>query len=606
MKNTLQILTAFVMSLAIIIGGSQWANADEIEISDWHDLNDVRNDLEAEYVLLNDLDEDTDGYGDYNDEGWEPIGDADNRFMGSFDGQGYTIRGLTIDTEATWGGLFARAFQANIHDLSVLDADITSTDVGGIGVLAGELEVTDVENVTVSGTITSTGQNTLFGGLSGRQSAGNVRNVGSYVDINTEGRIVGGIYGQMTAGAVLEQAYYKGSITTDNPSDMNRWIGGINGQHGGGSMIYDSYAIADVKGTYRIGGIVGHHWRGGARVINSYFVGEVEGDQEWIDAFNDTTDADDQIEDIQVGGVVGYKDPPQDPQTDDDISMLINTFWDTDVSGLEDAYGDGEYHEDAEIAEGKTTDEMKDSDTFAEWNFDDIWAIDESVNEGYPFLQFEDVEDGYELTLNVDMSRVDEFEDAPEFDPDAHDVYVAGTFAGDWTQPGQDTDFMLEPSDDEDIYTITLTVEGGEHEYKYFLIEDEPDWDVGEWEGDPNRDIEVTGDKVVDNTFGDQEEVTSAEVITESEVPGEYQLEQNYPNPFNPSTNIEFTIPNNMDVRLDVYNSLGQRVATLVDDRLSAGTHTATFDASGLSSGTYIYRITAGSHVESRTMTFIK
>ena len=89
-------------------------------------------------------------------------------------------------------------------------------------------------------------------------------------------------------------------------------------------------------------------------------------------------------------------------------------------------------------------------------------------------------------------------------------------------------------------------------------------------------------------------------------LPGTYQLEQNYPNPFNPSTKIDFTIPTSGPVQLKVYNVLGQEVATLVNETLTPGSHTATFDASRLASGIYMYKITAGSFVSTRKMVLLK
>ena len=91
-----------------------------------------------------------------------------------------------------------------------------------------------------------------------------------------------------------------------------------------------------------------------------------------------------------------------------------------------------------------------------------------------------------------------------------------------------------------------------------------------------------------------------------ADVPAEFELRQNYPNPFNPTTQIEFSVPENADVRLDVYNVTGQRVATLVNESMSAGTHSVSFDAQNLASGIYLYRLQAGNTVLTRKMTLVK
>jgi hypothetical protein len=83
------------------------------------------------------------------------------------------------------------------------------------------------------------------------------------------------------------------------------------------------------------------------------------------------------------------------------------------------------------------------------------------------------------------------------------------------------------------------------------------------------------------------------QTATESvdEVPSSYALEQNFPNPFNPVTRIAYSVPQAGQISLKVHNTLGQVVATLVDGNSPAGNHTVTFDAGGLPSGVYYYRL---------------
>ncbi len=86
----------------------------------------------------------------------------------------------------------------------------------------------------------------------------------------------------------------------------------------------------------------------------------------------------------------------------------------------------------------------------------------------------------------------------------------------------------------------------------------------------------------------------------------EFELQQNYPNPFNPTTNIKYSLPASQNVTLKVYNMLGREVATLVNQKQSAGVHTVTFDAKDLSSGVYFYRIKTENKQKVRKMLLVK
>ena len=92
-----------------------------------------------------------------------------------------------------------------------------------------------------------------------------------------------------------------------------------------------------------------------------------------------------------------------------------------------------------------------------------------------------------------------------------------------------------------------------------------------------------------------------------------FQLEQNYPNPFNPSTKIRYSIPNvtlsgveGSRVQLKVYDVLGNEVATLVNEEKPAGSYEVDFNASQLSSGIYLYKLTAGNFIQTRKMILVK
>jgi hypothetical protein len=99
--------------------------------------------------------------------------------------------------------------------------------------------------------------------------------------------------------------------------------------------------------------------------------------------------------------------------------------------------------------------------------------------------------------------------------------------------------------------------------------------------------------------------VTSVQQIAPG-VTTSYALRQNYPNPFNPATKIDYTVARSGPVSIKVYNTLGQEVATLLDEHLAPGEYQVTFDGAHLPSGVYVYTMRAGSFSESRKFILMK
>jgi hypothetical protein len=91
-----------------------------------------------------------------------------------------------------------------------------------------------------------------------------------------------------------------------------------------------------------------------------------------------------------------------------------------------------------------------------------------------------------------------------------------------------------------------------------------------------------------------------------SEVPLTFELKQNYPNPFNPTTTINYQLAKQSNVQLDVFNTLGQKVMSLVNERQAAGVYNVQFDARNLASGIYFYRIQAENFVKVQKMVLMK
>jgi hypothetical protein len=90
------------------------------------------------------------------------------------------------------------------------------------------------------------------------------------------------------------------------------------------------------------------------------------------------------------------------------------------------------------------------------------------------------------------------------------------------------------------------------------------------------------------------------------EIPSNFYLYQNYPNPFNPTTTIQYSVPRSSLVSLNVYDLLGQKVGSLVNEQKVPGVYTVNFDGSNLSSGIYFYRLHAGSYTQVKKLILMK
>jgi hypothetical protein len=117
------------------------------------------------------------------------------------------------------------------------------------------------------------------------------------------------------------------------------------------------------------------------------------------------------------------------------------------------------------------------------------------------------------------------------------------------------------------------------------------------------------GDSTITINFKGFSSSQTGVINISNEMPTEFSLMQNYPNPFNPVTRIRFAIPENLSgnfVTLKVYDITGKEVSVLVNTSLNTGYYETNFDAAGLSSGVYVYRLQAGNVVNQRKMTVIK
>jgi hypothetical protein len=259
-------------------GGSCVVNppSEAIEIQDWYDLDDIRDNRSDSYILVNDLDSTTAGYEELAGptanlgKGWEPIGDWEySGFSGTFDGQGYEIRDLFISRPEEDGvGLFGSIDDgAHIENTGVANAIVTGRrNVGGLVGLSGQ----QFHNTTVSNCYAS-------GNISGQASIGGLVGVnrGTVTDCYSSSSVtgnvfVGGLVGGISYGAV-SGSYATGSVTGLSV------VGGLSGRNCG--TVSNCYATGNITGDDNIGGLAGQNWGvDEASVNNSHSTGNVNGE----------------------------------------------------------------------------------------------------------------------------------------------------------------------------------------------------------------------------------------------------------------------------------------------------------------------------------------
>lgn len=318
------------------------------EIEDWHDLDSVRENLDGDYVLVADLDDETAGYDEHvcePERGWEPIGDAETEFTGRFDGQDHEIADLKTNvpvTERRAAGLFGVSM-GSLENVLIINADIS----GGFG---GAL-VTQNEGKIVASSVRDadiTGERTV-GGLVGINNGGKIV-MSSVRDSNITGeRAVGGLVGRNAGIDGILRESFASEVTVIGDEAVGGHIGGVRGF----SEVAASWATGDVTGENRVGGFAG------------LIIGSVS--ESWTASEVSGTDA--------IGGFVGEQD-----------GSVAGGYWNSETANQ--ATGSGEGDGDATSL---TTDKMQ--GTAAEGNmntldFEEIWAT-RTDPDGYPLLQWQ-------------------------------------------------------------------------------------------------------------------------------------------------------------------------------------------------------------------------
>jgi hypothetical protein len=261
------------------------------------DLNKMRENLDWNYILLNDIDaSETINWNDGN--GWEQIGDPGISFTGVLDGNNKKILNLFINRSSVDNGLYIGLFgyinNGQISNLGLIDANITGyIHVGGI---VGVNYKGTITNTYFTGTMNSTGP--YLGGIAGNNEYGTIINSYNNGVINSTSSFVGGIVGNNSNGTITNSynlgsvnntSQYTGGIAGDNSSatisnsynigainSLDDFIGGIVGRNNSYSKIINSYNTGIINSStgYHVGGISGYNH---GEIENTYNMGTING-----------------------------------------------------------------------------------------------------------------------------------------------------------------------------------------------------------------------------------------------------------------------------------------------------------------------------------------
>ena len=179
---------------------------------------------------------------------WDPIGNSDNKYQGTFDGNGKTIRNLYINSTIRYKGFFGYAVDCRIKNITFDNAKVKTTDVYGTGILAGAFEKGTIENIKILANCSVEGtENT--GGIAGA-GAGNISNCENRAMVNGTNK-VGGIVGNCYDNTISSCANY-GAVTGTGYA-----VGGMVGYFNSGTM-QNSANYGDISGDALLGNLIGY------------------------------------------------------------------------------------------------------------------------------------------------------------------------------------------------------------------------------------------------------------------------------------------------------------------------------------------------------------
>jgi len=413
------------------------------------------------YILNNDID--LSEYLASSENGWEPIGTYYNRFDSKLNGNGHKVSGLWINTpyEGNVGLFGGVGVSGEIKDI-IVEIDDTKGGIKGSSTVGGLVGYNEgiISNSQVTGNVSG---EFSIGGLIGHNNGiiSNSHATGSV----TGDESVGGLTGRNTSDGSINSSHATGSVTG------NEYVGGLVGENGGGT-ISNSYATGSVEGTNNVGGLVGingDEWNyPSSKIYESYATGSVEGNYNVgglvginLDncQINNSYATGSVSGEFGIGGLVGMN-----------VSEINNSYATGSVSGefgigglvgddgnagtTNYSYYDSEITElnDEGKGEGKTTADMKKKDTYIDWDFNNIWAITNTENNGYPILKWQP----YKINLeNANVSSI------PSQTYTGSKIEPAFTVTLDGTLLTKDIDYIVSHYDNNiNVGTAKITIDG--------------------------------------------------------------------------------------------------------------------------------------------------
>jgi len=475
-----------------------------------------------------------------SNQGWTPVGNASTKFIGSYDGQNYSIIGLYIDRQSSdYIGLFGYLDNASISNLGLASGSVKGNNpVGGLaGAVYGSGTVTKCYNkCSVSGS-------SEVGGLVGRNFDGTIS-----LSYNT-GTIGNGI------------------ITTSGSA----YVGGLVGHNDIGSIV-NSYSTGMIDGGYwGVGGLVGYNNTNGGNVNNCYSIGQV----------NAYPNPDPSYGLYRYGGLVG----------DCCSGPVYNSYWDTQASGTSmSPSGQGT---------GLTTSQMKTQSSFSDWNFSTTWAINSSLNSGYPYLQWAV---GVDQSLPVELTAFTT-------------AYQSGTVILSWTTESETENmgFIIErkiggaihesPSDWSQIASYVseknLTGHGStseKHDYQYT----DKAIQTGATYLYRMADVDYSG------AVTWHKEVEVKVEAGKSQMPAQFVFLIAYPNPFNPAVMLRYHLSESCNAVLRIFDLEGRIIETVVNSYQPVGTFSLVWRPVNQGAGIYILQLQAGKSTQTQKILYVK